>query len=475
MSRRPRVAVLGGGFLGLNVARELLGHGYEVTVLEAGTRPGGVSVSRELGGRTVDRFYHTILPTDSALLRLVDELGLGPKLAWRRTKSGFFQDGRIHSVSTPLELLRFPVLSFPERVRLGLAVFRAQRLRDWRSIEGETCESWLTRICGRSIYEKMWAPLLRAKLGDAAPRVSATFIWATIHRLQAGTRDDSGLAKDLSPGMMGYLRGGYQGLIDALVADVERRGGVVRTNATITSLDSEATLGTDAFPGARGAQRPDSVTHDGGPPQRGAAGPWRIEIVGSTNASLEFDVVVSTLPPKVLARLAQGGTLRGLGGDVEGLGVVCEILLLDRPLTEFYILNLGDPALPFTGIIESTHLAPDGEFGGASVVYLPRYLAPGDVWAEFGDDEVSLRFRQSLRTVFPEFDDAWILESAVERAPFVQPIHTTDYRERMPETCPAPGLWVASSAQVHPWPVHNDQILRRAQLVAGEIVASQAS
>ncbi|MEZ4647927.1 MAG: NAD(P)/FAD-dependent oxidoreductase [Candidatus Eisenbacteria bacterium] len=434
--------MLGGGFLGLNLARELLGHGYDVTVFEAGDRPGGVSVSRDLGGRTVDRFYHTILPTDSALLRLVDELGLGPRLAWRRTRSGFFQDGRLHSVSTPLELLRFPVLTLRERVRLGLAVFRAQRQRDWAAIESETCESWLTRICGRSIYEKMWAPLLRAKLGDAAPRVSATFIWATIHRLQAGTRDDSGLTKDLAAGMMGYLSGGYQGLIDALAEDVGRRGGGIRTAAPVTSLRSVA------------------------------GGGWQVGVGESAPDVHEFDIVVSTLPPKVLARVAHDEALTGVGEEVEGLGVVCEILLLDRPLTGFYILNLGDPQLPFTGIIESTHLAPPGEFGEASIVYLPRYLAPGDPWAELPDGEVSRRFRESLRAVFPAFDESWILAGAIERAPFVQPIHTVDYRAKMPQTRPASGLWIASSAQVHPWPVHNDQILRRAQAVAREMVES---
>lgn len=510
---RPRVLVLGAGFLGLNVARELLRHGCEVIVVEAGARPGGVSQSRQLGGCTVDRFYHTILPSDGALLDLVDELGLAASLSWRRTKSGFFQDGRLHSVSSPLELLTFPVLTLPERLRLGYAVWRAQRLPDYHRLERETCAAWLTRTCGRSVYEKFWSPLLRAKLGAAAPEVSATFIWATIHRLQAGTRGGARLARDLAPGMMGYLRGGYQALIDALVRDVVACGGRIETGRTVTCIAREGgvwVVGTDRGPKLGAPTSPPTASDRGArviPPLTRVrdGGPSALFPPGAASdgvgRAFQAEHVVATLPPSVLATaLRQGGCLpgrgeakehvergapdadartrgadpEGIGAEVRGLGVVCELLLLDRPLTGFYITNLGDPELPFTGVIESTHLAPPGEFGDGSLVYLPRYLAPGDPWAALDDAEVSARFRSALRRVFPQFQDSWVRASAVERAPFVQPIHTCDYRARMPASQPLPGLWIASSAQVHPWPVHNDQILRRAQEVAAELSATLA-
>jgi len=429
----PSVAVLGGGFLGLNVARELARKNWECTLYDSASTPGGVSSSFSLGGQTIDRFYHTILPSDTALLGLIGEVGLAESLAWRETRTGFYQSGRMHSVSTVPEFLRFPVLTVSERVRLGWAIFRAQQLSSWESLQDQTCEEWLTEICGRSVYEKLWAPLLRCKLGDAAPRVSATFIWATINRLQAAKGGRAIPNRD----RMGYLCGGYQVLIDALVTDLQ-------------SLKTEFALGN-------------AVTSV----RRLPSGRWRIEAGARFS---EVDHVVSTLPPKVLAGIvdddeAETESLR----SIEGLGVIVEVLLLEKSLSPFYILNLGDGTLPFTGIIESSNLAPENEFGGRSLVYLPRYLAPGDPWSSKSDDEVRAEFREGLRRVLPEFQESWIHDTSIQRSPFVQPLHTCDYPEKIPPKRLTQGLWVASSTQVHPWPVHNDQILRRALAVVGEM------
>ncbi len=430
------VAVLGGGFLGLNLARKLARAGFAVTLIEAEPTLGGVSNSHRLGGYAVDRFYHTILPTDSELLDLIAELGLLDDVAWRATRTGFAQGGRIHSVSTPLEFMSFPVLSLSERVRLGWAIWNAQRMTDWSSLEGLTCEEWLTQTCGRSVYEKLWAPLLKCKLGSAAPEVSATFIWATINRLQAGRRSQRVPSRD----KMGYLRGGYQRLIDALARDVEDQVDI-RVGSPISSIRRP-------YPEAQ----------------------WDVVAGGE---KLCVDHVVSTIPPHVLSSVLEDEELdRSRLGSVEGLGVVEEVLLLNQPLSPFYILNLGDD-VPFTGIIESSNLAPMGEFGTKSVVYLPRYTAPGDPWMKMGDDEIRFEFRSALRRIFPEFEEDWVVESRIHRAPFVQAIHTRDYRSRIPSENPAPGLWIASSTQVHPWPVHNNQILVRASAVAKRMSESK--
>jgi protoporphyrinogen oxidase len=154
---------------------------------------------------------------------------------------------------------------------------------------------------------------------------------------------------------------------------------------------------------------------------------------------------------------------------VSYLGVVVEVLLLRRALSPYYILNLADRTLPFTGVIEMTNLAPEGYFRGEAVVYLPRYLAPRDPFGDRPDDEVRSIFHEGLLRVFPGWRAEDVLASSVQRAPHVQPIHTVDYRDRMPPSCVAPGRWIAASAQVHPWPVNNDQILRRAIAAAAEI------
>ena len=62
---------------------------------------------------------------------------------------------------------------------------------------------WLRRLSGKRSFEKLWLPLLRAKLGENYLMASAAFIWAIIARMYAARR--TGLKKE----MFGYVPGGY--------------------------------------------------------------------------------------------------------------------------------------------------------------------------------------------------------------------------------------------------------------------------
>ena len=426
--------------MGLGVAYRLARAGQAVTLYEAADHPGGVSTSFRLGPYTVDRFYHTILPGDATLLALIDELGHAQAVQWRTTRTGFAVRGKIHPVSNLFEFLRFSYLTPWERFRLGWALLRARRITNWQQVASQTCAEWLTAVCGRSVYEKLWRPLLAAKLGSAADRVSATFIWSTITRLQEAKQ---GSGVDQSD-KMGFLSGGYQELINRLVTALQEMGVVFRCGKTVQALTAEDD------------------------------GAWAVAAGG--NATLH-DQVVSTLPVGVLDRLLTAGA-----GDsglqlraVDYLGAIAVVLLLDRPLGPYYILNWGETGLPFTGVIEMTNLAPPDYFAGQSVVYLPRYLERDDDLFNREDEAIVSSFLKPLPTIFPHFDRSIVREVAVQRAPYVQPIHTLDYQERIPPAQPATGLWIASSAMVHPYPLNNNLVLSKAYEVADLMLASLAA
>ena len=55
---------------------------------------------------------------------------------------------------------------------------------------------WLRKWSGERTFNKIWLPLLKAKLGECYRRTSAAFIWATIARMYAARR--SGLKKERS-------------------------------------------------------------------------------------------------------------------------------------------------------------------------------------------------------------------------------------------------------------------------------------
>lgn len=90
-----RVAVVGGGFLGMFLALRLRQMGAEVTLFESAPRVGGLAESDQIGGYSWDRFYHVILLSDLHTRALLEELGLAGALRWGVTRTGFYTDGKL--------------------------------------------------------------------------------------------------------------------------------------------------------------------------------------------------------------------------------------------------------------------------------------------------------------------------------------------------------------------------------------------
>ena len=117
------VAVVGGGVLGMFLALRLRQRGAEVTLLESSSGPGGLAEHDVIGGYHWDRFYHVILLSDLHTRALLDELGLGDTLRWGVTRTGFYTDGTLYSLSDSVEFLKFPLLSLIDKFRLGGTIF----------------------------------------------------------------------------------------------------------------------------------------------------------------------------------------------------------------------------------------------------------------------------------------------------------------------------------------------------------------
>ena len=214
-----KICVVGGGLMGMAAARKLALDGHRVSVLESDGQLGGLATWHDFGGFYWDRFYHVILPTDRHLLGFVEDLGLSGQLEWRRTFTGFYVDGHLHSVSSNMEFLKFPLLSLMSKARLAWTMLYCSRIDDWKSLETVPVEDWLIRVSGRETYDKLWKPLLLAKLGPNYKRVSAVFIWSYIKRMFSA-RDKSASAEHL-----GHVRGGYKLIFEKLQADITARGG----------------------------------------------------------------------------------------------------------------------------------------------------------------------------------------------------------------------------------------------------------
>lgn len=191
---KANIGIVGGGLMGMALARKFAADGHRVTVIEHAPQSGGLATWHDFGGFSWDKFYHVILPSDQNLIGLLRDLEMSDDLQWHRTYTGFFVDEKLHSISSNVEFLKFPLLSFFSKIRLGFTMLYASRINSWQRLEKVTCEQWLRKISGNENVEKLWKPLLMAKLGPSYSRVSAVFIWSYIKRMFSA-RDKSASAE----------------------------------------------------------------------------------------------------------------------------------------------------------------------------------------------------------------------------------------------------------------------------------------
>jgi len=407
------VGIVGGGVLGMVLALRLRQAGAEVTLLEAAERGGGLADSAPIGDFAWDRFYHVILLSDLHTRRLLEELGLADRLRWGITRTGFYTDGQLHSLSTSIEFLRFPALSLLDKLRLGATIFLASRLRDWRRLESVLAVDWLTRWSGRRVVERIWLPLLKSKLGDNYRIASASFIWAIIARMYAARR--SGLKRE----MFGFVDGGYALVLARLQQALERAGVQTVYRARVQQLLDER----------------DHV---------------KVEL--ADGRTLAFDRVVATTPAGAIARMCPqlGEAEKSRLLDITYQGIVCPSLLLRKPLSPYYVTNITDRWVPFTGVIEMTALVDRERFGGLSLVYLPCYLTQDDPTWSRPDAVILEQCMEALERMYPHFDRSDVVATQVSRAREVLAISTLGYSTKLmpPLQTSMPNVFVLNSAQI---------------------------
>ena len=403
-----RVGIVGAGIAGLTAAYELGKAGHEVVLFEKAPAPGGLASTFKAEGWDwpLERFYHHLFASDDVVLRLSREIGLADKIFFPRPITAIWQNGDINAFDSVPAVLRYPYLTFVQKMRVGLVILYMRLTRNWRPLERFTAHEWLPRYTGQRAYQTLLQPLLANKFGGRYREVNMAWFWARFHKRTP---------------RLGYYRGGYQALIDALVQQVRQQGGELRLDRSVSHV-------VGAYPNL---------------------------VVQTKEGAEEFDSVISTVSPKQMSRMAVPlpDSYRAQVNGLESVGALTLILALRHRVTEdYYWINLPSGAFPFVAFVEHTNYQSPEHYGGDHIVYLGDYHEPGHRYFHMSREELLEEFLPHLAKVRADFDPSWVRESWLFREAYAQPLPPVDYSEQIPPVrTPVPGLYYASMSQVYPW------------------------
>lgn len=226
---KKNIVIIGGGLGGLILGYKLVKKGYQVTIFEKEKYLGGLLGGFKIGGNNLEKTYHHFFKTDTDLIELIKEIGLGNKIGWHKSLTGLFWKNKIYPFLTAIDLLKFKPLNVVDKFRMGLVAIFLKYDKNWQKYEKITADIWMKKAIGKRAYEVVWEPLLRGKFNDIYKQISMAWLWARIH-----TRGNSKNIKGEE--ILGYLDGGFQTLIEKLENNIKRGGGKIFLGKEIIDL-----------------------------------------------------------------------------------------------------------------------------------------------------------------------------------------------------------------------------------------------
>ena len=423
------VAVIGGGITGLTVAYELSKSGHKVMLFEKDAELGGQVRTFAVGGERLEAFYHHIFTSDVDIIDLMKELNLESRMLWIDSKVGLYRDGRVYDWVTPFDLLKFRPLNIVNRVRLGLVSLYLRRYEDWQKLEKMTAKEWITKHGGKRNYDVIWGPMLKNKFGPYADKVGMVWLWGKLH-LRLTSRQGE---KE----QLGYMRGSFGLVVDALRDRIIANGGEIYTSSAVEKINVE----------------------------NGA-----VSSVRANHHDFPCDTVIAAVPSPVFLKM-----IPELPSDYASnvrtakyLGAVVLVLTLNRSFSRFYWMNISDMNSPFVAVIEHTNFVDPAVYGGKHIVYISTYLPVESPLYSMSPDRLLSEYWPHIKAITPGFNVSWIVGMNIFRDDAAQPVIGTNYSLHIPAPAtPIKGLYLANTTQIYPEDRGMNYSVRLGRMVAG--------
>ncbi|SIQ10338.1 UDP-galactopyranose mutase [Rhizobium sp. RU35A] len=404
-----RIVIIGAGAMGLAAAHRAVTLGHQVDLIEADAVAGGMAAHFDFGGLSIERFYHFVCKSDAPTFDLMRELGIGDRMRWRPTSMGYFMKGRIHPWGDPISLLRFPHLSFLAKLRTGIQMFLTTKARSFSSIEHKSARQWLEGGSGREVYQTLWKRLMELKFYELADDISASWIATRVRRIGNSRRS-------IFQEELGYIEGGSQTLVDALVKAFTDKGGRLHLSMPAQKV----------------------VTENG-----------RVTGVQAGERFFPADAVISTVPTPYISTLVPDlpAASKAQYDAIRNIGVVCLLFKLKTSVSRNFWVNIVDETIDIPGIIEFSNLRPVQD----TVVYVPYYMPTSQPKWQWSDDQFIDEAFGYIRKVNPAIAPSDLLEAKVGRLKYAQPVCEPNFYAKLPPIqTPITGLQIADTCYYYP-------------------------
>lgn len=405
-----KIAIIGAGFTGLSAAYELSKKGHDISVFEKGNLPGGLAVGYKEKGWdwSLEKHYHHWFTNDKAVLNLAKDIGY--EVITRRPKTSVYVRGKSYQLDSPVYVLKFPLLSILERLRMGFIIAFLKYNPYWKPLEKYNATLILPKWMGKTSYKLIWESLLQNKFGSFASNISLAWFWARLRK-----RTPS----------LAYPKGGFLNFANALVKEIKKHGGRFYFDTEVLELSAK-------------------------PKPRIKIKSQKLEV-----RTEEFDVVIVTLPSFLFTNITSGlprAYVEKLQ-QLKHLGATSLILRLSKPFLadNTYWLNVCDKTSPIMAIVEHTNYMDKRFYNNEHLLYLGNYKLASDKYFSMDKKEMLKLFDPYLKKINPGYAKN-IISYEFFKDPFAQPVIPVNYSRLIPplET-PLKNIFLANIEQVYPW------------------------
>ena len=414
-----KIAVIGAGFTGLSAALKLSRNNQKVTVFEKERTLGGLAAGFKKKGWhwSLEKHYHHWFTNDQSALSLIKELGFQKDMLIPSPLTSVYFKKRISPFNSPKDVLTFPHLTVPERVRCAivLAYLKILPVTLALNLEKTTAFKWLPKYFGNNIFNILWKPLFEGKFGPFASGVNMAWFWARI--------------KKRTPKLV-YLKGGYQRLLEKMAEEIKKNKGSVKLN---TPFKKEKITDFDK--------------------------------IIFTAPSKIFTLLFPRLPPAYKKRLNSIPHLHALN------------LLLETPdkiLENQYWLNINDRSFPFIGVIAHTNFVDKIHYGNKHLTWFANYLPPDHPYTKLTKEKLFKIYFPFIKKINPRFNlQPPTFSLHMFLGPFAQPVVLQNYSKIKPDfKTPVKNVFLANMDMVYPWDRGTNYAIELGFQVADEVLKS---